>query len=507
MKKRVLRLIISSFVLLVFFVTIVYSSFFLNSIFLYFQFVPSLITFLNGAFISLGFLLIIFLTVFFGRWYCSLICPFGIFQQLILDFIMIFKKFKRQVKKEKVFYAMVKTGVKVSFVLIGVFSIITGFTFAMKFLDPFSFFARISGYTVNPLFAFLRNKSAMLLENLNFHFFYPLPPREFFIRQTVMSIIIIIVLFIIVFFFRRVWCKYICPVGVFLGWVNSFSLFRMSINSKCNSCGICSSACSTNCIDFENRKINTKDCVLCFNCESVCKFNAISYGYNRPVIKINPDIKRRFIISSLTAGVTSLIALPLFSMINKSKDKYRLVLPPGAINLERFTDKCTSCHLCISHCPADIIKPLMFQNGADSFMLPVLSYRDDFCHFTCTNCSDICPNDALINLSLASKQVTCLGKAVLRKHSCIVYRDGFDCAACSEHCPTKAVYTVLYAGHLHAPVINPDYCIGCGACEYACPAEPHKAIIVYPNDIQDTAKKQKSQDQYQESDETEDFPF
>jgi Fe-S-cluster-containing hydrogenase component 2 len=28
------------------------------------------------------------------------------------------------------------------------------------------------------------------------------------------------------------------------------------------------------------------------------------------------------------------------------------------------------------------------------------------------------------------------------------------------------------------PVVSEQYCIGCGACQYACPARPQKAIVV-----------------------------
>lgn len=51
---------------------------------LYLQFVPSLLQFLDNAAIGAsGFILVLILTLVFGRVYCSFVCPLGIFQDLI----------------------------------------------------------------------------------------------------------------------------------------------------------------------------------------------------------------------------------------------------------------------------------------------------------------------------------------------------------------------------------------------------------------------------------------
>ena len=56
---------------------------------------------------------------------------------------------------------------------------------------------------------------------------------------------------------------------------------------------------------------------------------------------------------------------------------------------------------------------------------------------------------------------------------CLVAREDMDCGACTEHCPTKALYTVPYIGRdgqeHRLPRLDPSLCIGCGACEHACP--------------------------------------
>ena len=89
---------------------------------------------------------------------------------------------------------------------------------------------------------------------------------------------------------------------------------------------------------------------------------------------------------------------------------------------------------------------------------------------------------------------------------CIVETEATACGSCSEHCPTQAVKMVPYHNGLPAPEIDPSICIGCGACEYACPVtDPHPAIFVTPNDEHVLAEK--PEEEKIEFEETEEFPF
>jgi formate hydrogenlyase subunit 6/NADH:ubiquinone oxidoreductase subunit I len=63
-----------------------------------------------------------------------------------------------------------------------------------------------------------------------------------------------------------------------------------------------------------------------------------------------------------------------------------------------------------------------------------------------------------------------------------------DCIVCEEWCPVspKAIYVeeaevVDSAGKaktLKQPRVDPSRCVGCGACEYACPLQDRPAIYV-----------------------------
>jgi formate hydrogenlyase subunit 6/NADH:ubiquinone oxidoreductase subunit I len=173
----------------------------------------------------------------------------------------------------------------------------------------------------------------------------------------------------------------------------------------------------------------------------------------------------------------------------KLKPSKYAITPPGSLSVENLKDKCTSCNACMAACPNGIIKPASYQYGLDGIMLPVLSYENHFCGYECNTCSQVCPTGAIIPVEIEKKRLIQIGVVNFTLEKCIVYKDGTDCGACDEHCPTKAITMVPYGSTgLFIPSTNTDICIGCGGCEYICPARP-KAMIINSKDIHGVAKK------------------
>ena len=77
---------------------------------------------------------------------------------------------------------------------------------------------------------------------------------------------------------NRAFCKYICPITVFLKPASYFSLLRIKCDkSKCVSCGKCKKVCPMNVdvTDNSRKRKNGTECILCFECEKVCPKNVL----------------------------------------------------------------------------------------------------------------------------------------------------------------------------------------------------------------------------------------
>jgi ferredoxin len=159
-------------------------------------------------------------------------------------------------------------------------------------------------------------------------------------------------------------------------------------------------------------------------------------------------------------------------------DHPEIVIPPGGRSTARFLAQCTACQLCVSACPSHVIEPAVLHYGLAGLMKPRLDFDKSFCNINCTVCTDVCPDGALTPLTLEAKQTTRIGLAYVAHPRCIIVKDGTACGACAEHCPTAALQMRKIPNYSDpVPVADPRYCIGCGACQYACPTLP-KAVVV-----------------------------
>ena len=519
------RIVISLFVLLLTFVLFIdlyeWVSAETYDTVLFLQFVPSLLSFIRlfSLITAGGFLIVLLLTLFTGRLYCSVICPLGILQDIVNRIAKWRSKKKRFFKFKKA-----QTALRYIFLSIMVLSVIFGAGWIVTWLDPYSIAGRFFTYILKPPVTLINNLTVSVLTKMDI---YSLHRQNLPIPSVLPVLLTLIVTGAIGYFAwkrGRIFCNTICPVGTLLGLVSKYSFLKVRFNKDlCTRCGRCSGVCKSECIDIKNYAVDHSRCVACFNCLDTCPETALSLTrakatanqpeINSPSKEQIPNDRRKLLVTALALFTGNRIyALKKNKMPSSQQDLIRNVkdhpvAPPGCVSINRFNNICTGCSLCVAACPTNVLQPALTEYGLSGFMQPHMDYITSFCNFDCTKCGEVCPTSAILPLTVEEKHVNQMGKVVFVKENCVVYTDETDCGACSEHCPTKAVKMVPYKNGLKIPEVNPDICIGCGACEHPCPVDaPFKAIYVNGNAVQQIAEKPKEEEQ-QVIDDKDDFPF
>lgn len=486
---------------------------FLSSLILFFQFIPSGLRFfaLFFTFSAIGFIIVVFLTLFFGRIYCAGFCPLGTLQD-------IFSFLAGKIKKSKYKYdSNSHDFIRYGLLIITFFLLIFGSTIAANFLDPYSVFGRGASNIISPIYVGINNGIALLLEKNNYYLIKPKTFHAVEVDYLILSIILFLLAAVLAAVKGRIYCNLICPVGSTLGLISRLSLYKLKIESdNCSGCGLCATKCKANCLDSETKTIDYSRCVMCFNCAAECKpkaFRFIRSKNIKPHVKINNNSSKREFIRKALGGIMG--AISVSALIQRRENsgcgfvpvlKKFPVSPPGSQSIEKFSTYCSACSLCVAVCPTKVLRPSLFEYGWAGILQPVMDYNISFCNYECTKCSEVCPTGAIAPITLNEKKIIKIGSAVFIKDNCVVEVKRTECGACSEHCPTKAVKMVPYKG-LYLPEVEQDICVGCGACEFACPTVPFKAIYVKSAEIHKKAKPLKKEIIEHNIDYKEDFPF
>ncbi|MCH5332192.1 MAG: 4Fe-4S binding protein [Alistipes sp.] len=453
------------------------------------QFLPALLAMNLGVVVVL-----IVLSLLFGRIYCSVICPLGVMQD-------IFGWLGKKSKKNRYSYSPAKTTLRLIVLAVMIVSIAAGLGSLTALLAPYSSYGRIAQNLFAPLWQWGNNALAYFAERADSYAFYT---TDVWIKGTatfVIAAVTFVVLGVLAWRNGRTYCNTICPVGTVLGFLSKYSLFRPVIDtSKCNGCGLCARNCKAACIDSKQHAIDYSRCVACMDCIGKCHKNAISYTLNRPAKQASvatesvtdeknvEDLSRRKFLS-LTAllAATSIVRAQEkqvdggLAVIADKKIPNRAtrIVPPGAQSLRNMERHCTGCQLCVSVCPNQVLRP---SGSLATLMQPESSYERGYCRPECTKCSEVCPTGAIRRIDTAEKSAIQIGRAVWIKENCIPLTDGVACGNCARHCPVGAIQMIPSDPQQNdspaIPSVNTERCIGCGACENLCPSRPFSAIYV-----------------------------
>ena len=445
------------------------------------QFVPALLA-VNVA-VVVGLLL---LTLLFGRLYCSVICPLGVMQDIVSW--LAGRRMKRRFSYSKGY-----TVLRVIMLVLFAVALVVNVAWLAAFIEPYSAYGRIVNNLLAPIYLWGNNLLAYFAERADSYAFYSVDVWMKSAVTLAVAVVTFVVVVILAWRGGRTWCNTVCPVGTLLGAVSRFSLFKPVINlDKCNGCKLCSKNCKASCINAEEHKIDYSRCVMCMDCVDTCKRGAITYRYagfsqKKNEVAATDNGRRQFIAAGAVVASGS-----LFAQANKKVDgglaviedkkvpeRATTIVPVGSKSLKNFTTHCTACQLCVSKCPNDVLRP---SSSIDRLMQPEMSFERGFCRPACTACADVCPNGAIKPIQPEQKSSTKIGTAVWVADNCIANKDGVTCNNCERHCPNGAIKMIRKKDADNKapriPMIDVERCLGCGACEYVCPARPFSAIFV-----------------------------
>jgi len=445
------------------------------------QFLPAVMA-LN--FVVVGALVV--LTLVFGRIYCSVICPLGVFQDLLA-------RLRR--KKNKYSYSKEVRWLRYPMLIVFVVAGVAGIGSLFQLLAPYSSYGRIATMIFQPVWKAANNLLAMVAEHYESYAFYGVDTWMRSLPVFIIAAVTLVVLFVLAWLGGRTYCNTICPVGTILSFFARFSWMKIRFDEeKCKNCSLCSKNCKAACIDFKSHTVDYSRCVVCGNCIDSCKFGALKYS--GPFVKTGKasvdGSKRSFLIASALVSTAAMAQKKeklmdggLADIEDKvAPERQTLLTPPGSLSFQNLSTRCTGCQLCVSECPNQVLRP---SSDLLHLMQPTMSYEHGYCRPECTRCSEVCPAGAIKPVDKDEKTSIQIGHAVWIKKNCVVLTDEVECGNCARHCPSGAIEMVpMEADNEESPkipAINEAACIGCGACEYVCPSRPFSAIYVEGHEV------------------------
>ncbi len=450
------------------------------------QFLPALMA-LDASILAA----LVVLTLIFGRMYCSVICPLGVMQD-------IFGRLGKKAKKNRYSHSPEKKVLRYSVLVVFVVCMFVGFAPVTTLLAPYSAYGRIVNSLFRPLYDMLGNMLATIDAA---HGWYMFSEAEIWMRSVTtfaVALLTLAVLGVLAWRNGRTYCNTICPVGTILSFFARFSVLKIQLDKdKCKNCSLCERNCKASAIDFKAGTVDYSRCVVCGDCLTQCRHGALEYrplsavSSQQSAVSGQPDMNRRAMLTGAAVMVgTAAMAQAkikvdggLAEIEDKQAPKRETpITPPGSLSARNMQKHCTACQLCVSNCPNNVLRP---SSDPMKLMQPEMSFERGYCRPECTRCSQVCPTAAIKPITPEEKTAIHVGHAVWIAENCIPVDKGDACGACARHCPTLAIemveYTTKDGRMVQVPAIDNERCIGCGKCEYLCPARPFSAIYVEGN--------------------------
>ena len=454
-------------------------------------------------------LVILIPTLFLGRFFCGWICPMGTLQHWIGGWKSEAKRGKQRIESNR--YKRWQT-VKYVVLLAGLTASCFG-SMAIGWLDPFSLLVRSLGLALLPGFNFAVRAVLAPMEHSSIGWvkvtgstvhsvlqMVLLDFRQTHFAQSVFLGLLFLVILAASLRVTRLWCRLICPLGALLGAVSRFSILGLHKDPEsCNRCNKCLMNCQGGDDPVGGVPWRKSECLMCMNCVGSCPHSSLEFRFFRKEAEVaSPDLGRRRTLTGIAAGAAAVPLMSASTGMGKGRNE-KLVRPPGSLDEPEFLSRCIRCGECMKVCPNNALHPTLTEAGLGGLWTPMLEPRIGYCEPSCVLCSEVCPTGAIWQLTPKEKgwvvgvgapkaEPVRLGLAFYDRGRCLPWAMATDCIVCEEWCPVspKAIYVeevqvVDSAGNtktLKQPRIDPSRCVGCGACEYACPLQEHPAVYV-----------------------------
>lgn len=241
------------------------------------QLLPALLAVNTGIIAAL-----LVLTLLFGRVYCSVICPLGIFQDAVAWA-------SKKLAKRRYNHTPALNGLR--YTLLGLFllAFLAGAAPFFALLEPYGAYGRMASNLFAPIYQEGNNLLSFFAKRANSYAFYD---ADVWIKSTA-TFAVALVSFAVIGFLAwrngRTYCNAVCPVGTALGLLSRFAWLRPAVDtSKCNGCRLCERRCKASCIDAKAHQIDHSRCVACLNCVTACPQGAMRFSSTRAGTQTHP---------------------------------------------------------------------------------------------------------------------------------------------------------------------------------------------------------------------------
>ncbi len=424
-------------------------------------------------------------TLFLGRFFCGWICPLGTLNHWAGNIRSVAKSGRRRIQSNRY---QPWQAFKYYFLLALLAAALLGSAIGGLF-DPIVLAARSLALSVLPAGSY----SLAHAGPLSYLLFSP----QAHFRQGFLLGLLLILILALNFRITRFWCRALCPLGALLGLVSRWSILGLEKNQdQCGDCNRCLLHCQGGDDPIPGAHWRKSECHLCMNCVADCPESGIRFRFfsRTSASATAPNLIRRKLLTGVAAGAAAVPLLRANTGLD-AEPHPRRIRPPAALNERQFLARCIRCAECIRVCPTNALQPALAEAGWEGIWTPVLAPRIGYCEPACTLCGQVCPTGAIWQFTAAEKgwagtaaHPIRLGTAFYDRGRCLPWAMATECIVCEEWCPTspKAIYlrpaevtdSAGNAKQIQQPYLDPERCVGCGACEFACPVKGEPAIHV-----------------------------